>query len=64
MAENSSPDKDAAKILTSESIAHMTSAQIYEKNRDLHKGTFMDRTWRQASSESLDAITDPTLTRR
>ncbi len=42
----------------------MTTAEIFEKNREQHKNTFMDRTWRKASTESLEAIADPTLTRR
>jgi hypothetical protein len=42
----------------------MTTKEIFAKNREQHKGTFMDRAWRQASTESLEAIADPNLTAR
>ena len=51
------------KDLNSESISQMSSSEIYELNREKHKGTFMDKTWRHASQESIQAYEDPTLTR-
>ena len=42
----------------------MTSAEIYKLNRQQHQGTFMDRAWRQASTESIEALNDPNLTRK
>ena len=54
----------ATSDLNSETISTMTSAEIYAKNREAHKGTFMDKTWRRASAESIEALEDPTLSRR
>ena len=40
----------------------MTTKEIFELNRESHKGTFMDRSWRKASEESIATIQDPSLT--
>ena len=42
--------------LNSSTISNMTYAEIVQKNREQHAGTFMDKSWRKASQESLDAL--------
>ena len=44
----------------SKSISQMTYAEIIQKNREQHKGTFMDKSWRQ-SEEGLKILSDPEL---
>ena len=39
----------------------MTRAQIIEANREQHKGTFMDRSWRNQTND--DIYLDKTLSR-
>lgn len=41
----------ADKPLNAQTISQMSYSEIIKKNREQHKGTFMDRTWR-------DEITD------
>jgi hypothetical protein len=44
----------------SKSISQMTYAEIIQKNREQHKGTFMDKSWRK-SEEGLKILSDPEL---
>jgi len=39
------------KPLNAETISQMTYSEIMEKNRAQHKGTFMDRSWREKIPE-------------
>ena len=41
-----SEEPKALKEFNAETISKMTYAEIIKHNRDSHKGTFMDRSWR------------------
>lgn len=46
--------------LTSTNIQNLTYEEILRLNREKHKGTFMDRTWKEHAKNPLD---DPTTTK-
>ena len=56
-----SDDKPEKVEFNSKTIQNMTSREIYAANRERNKGTLMDKSWRKASQESLDAYYDPEL---
>ena len=48
--------------LNAETVSQMTFDEIIKANRAAHKGTFMDRSWRD-SKQGLDIYNDPNLSR-
>ena len=44
----------------SKTISNMTYAEIIQKNREQHKGTFMDKSWRK-SADGVKVLEDPNL---
>lgn len=53
MKESKTPKDD--KPLNAQTINQMSYSEIIRKNRESHKGTFMDRSWRDKVSDE-----DPT----
>ena len=51
------------KEFNAETISTMTYKEIIQRNRDSHKGTFMDRTWRDGKEGTLAILNDQTLSR-
>jgi hypothetical protein len=59
MVDKKTPHPDDGKELNSETISTMTSAEIFRKNREQHKGTFMDTSWRVQSQEKIEQMCEP-----
>lgn len=50
------------KKFDSKTISTMTYSEIVAANREQHKGTFMDKSWRKANG-GLELLDDPTLSK-
>lgn len=63
MADKTPDRKEAKDAFNADTISKMTYAEIIKHNREAHKGTIMDRTWRDNTEGQEKMLNDPSMSR-
>ena len=62
--EDKSPNTQETKdSFNADTISKMTYAEIIKRNREAHKGTIMDRSWRDNTEGQEKILNDPSISR-
>ena len=63
MEDKTTDTQKSKDTFNADSISKLTYSEIIKRNREAHKGTIMDRTWRDNTEGQAKILNDPTLSR-